>query len=56
MRHSESASRPRSENEIALVRAMDEVKRHVIHFYEGWPKKVKTEPYFMINSRTDGLQ
>jgi hypothetical protein len=54
-RLAEAASRPRTEKEKALVQAMDEFKRHVIRYYEGWPKKVKTEPYFMINSRTDGL-
>jgi len=33
---------------------MDELKHHVIRYYEGWPGKVKTGPYFMINSRIDG--
>jgi cytosine/adenosine deaminase-related metal-dependent hydrolase len=54
-RLAEAASRPRTEKEKALVQAMDELEHHVIRYYEGWPKKVKTEPYFMINSRTDGL-
>ena len=54
-RLAEAASRPRTEKEKALVQAMDELKHHAIRYYEGWPKKVKTEPYFMTNSRTDGL-
>jgi len=54
-RLAEAASRPRTEKEKALVQAMDELKHHVIRYYKAWPKKVKTEPYFMINSRTDGL-
>jgi hypothetical protein len=54
-RLAEAASPPRTEKEKALVQAMDELKHHAIRYYEGWPKKVKAEPYFMINSRTDGL-
>jgi cytosine/adenosine deaminase-related metal-dependent hydrolase len=54
-RLAEAASRPRTEKEKTLVQAMDELKHHVIRYYEAWPKKVKTEPYFMVNSRTDGL-
>jgi hypothetical protein len=54
-RLAEAASRPRTEKEKALVQAMDELKHHVIRYYEDWPKKVKTEPYFMVNSRIDGL-
>jgi 5-methylthioadenosine/S-adenosylhomocysteine deaminase len=53
-RLAEAASRPRTEKEKALVEAIEELKRHVIRYYDGWPKKVKTEPYFMINSRVDG--
>ncbi|MFH1125134.1 MAG: amidohydrolase family protein [Pseudomonadota bacterium] len=54
-RLAEAASRPRTEREKALVQAMDELKRHVIRYYEGWPKKVKSEAYFAVNSRVDGL-
>ena len=54
-RLAEAASRPRTEREKALVQAMDELKRHVIRYYEGWPKKVKPEAYFAVNSRVDGL-
>jgi len=54
-RLAEAASRPRTENEKAMVETMDELKKHVIRYYEGWTKKLKTEPYFMINSRTKGL-
>jgi 5-methylthioadenosine/S-adenosylhomocysteine deaminase len=51
----EAASRPRTEKEKALVQAMDELKRHVIRYYERWPHKVKPEAYFAVNSRMDGL-
>ncbi|MBP1742518.1 MAG: hypothetical protein H6Q48_4811, partial [Deltaproteobacteria bacterium] len=50
----EAASRPRTEKEKALVQAMDELKHHVIRYYEGWPEKLRSEPYFDINSRKDG--
>ena len=50
----EVASRPRTEKEKALVQATDEVKHHVIRYYEGWHQKVKPEPHFTANSRTDG--
>lgn len=53
-RLAEAASRPRTEKEKALVQAMDELKHHVISYHEGWSKKVKAEPYFTFNSRTDG--
>jgi len=55
-RLAEAASRPRSEKENALSQAMDELKHNVIRYYEGWPKKVKAEPFFPVNSRVDGLQ
>jgi 5-methylthioadenosine/S-adenosylhomocysteine deaminase len=51
----EAASRPRTENERKLVRAIDELKRHVIRYYGGWPKKVTKELYFRINSRIDSF-
>jgi len=49
----EAASRPRAVNERALVHAMDELRAHVVKYYQGWPEKVKLEPYFGINSRVD---
>ena len=54
-RLAEAASRPRTDKEKALVQAMDELKHHVIRYYEGWAKKIRTEPFFMTNSRIDGL-
>ncbi len=54
-RLADAASRPRTEREKALVQALDELKHHVIRYYEGWPQKAKPEPYFAINSRVDGL-
>ena len=54
LHEADAASQPRTEKEKTLVQAMDELKHHVIRYYEGWPQKVKAEPYFKLNSRTDG--
>ena len=54
-RLAEAASRPRTEKEQSLVQVMDELKQYVIEYYKGWPQKVKSEPYFAVNSRVDGL-
>ena len=50
----EEASQPRTEKEETFAEAIEELKRHVIRYYEGWPQKVKPEPYFFINSRLEG--
>jgi cytosine/adenosine deaminase-related metal-dependent hydrolase len=55
-RLAEAASQPRTEKEEAMLRAMDTLKAHVKNYYEGWPRKVDVEPYFMTNSRTDGIK
>jgi cytosine/adenosine deaminase-related metal-dependent hydrolase len=55
-RLAEAASRPRSAKEEAIIKAMDTLKEHVKTYYEGWTQKVDVDPYFMINSRTDGLE
>jgi cytosine/adenosine deaminase-related metal-dependent hydrolase len=54
VRLAEAASRPRTEKEKALAQAMDELKHHAIRYYEGWSKKVKADPYFVVNSKVDG--
>jgi 5-methylthioadenosine/S-adenosylhomocysteine deaminase len=54
-RLADAASRPRSEKEKALVQVMDELKHHVIRYYEGWSHEVKPEAFFAVNSRVDGL-
>ena len=55
-RLAEAASHPRSEKEQAMVQTMDILKARVKTYYEGWTRKVDVNPYFMINSRTDGLK
>ena len=55
-RLAEAASRPRSDKEIALVSMMDELKKHVIEYYRGWPARLKAEPFFQINSQREGIQ
>jgi len=52
----EAASRPRSTKEEAMVQAMATLKARVKTYYDGWTRKVDVDPYFMINSRTDGLK
>jgi len=55
-RLAEAASRPRTEKEEALAQALDELKKHVIQYYQGWTQKVESKPYFAINSRVNGLK
>jgi 5-methylthioadenosine/S-adenosylhomocysteine deaminase len=55
-RLAETASRPRTEKEKAFVEIMDELKKHVVQYYQGWPRTVSVEPYFQTNSRVDGLK
>ena len=50
-RLAEAASRPRTENEKELAGAIDELRRHVVRYYQGWPEETGTKPYFAINSR-----
>lgn len=50
-----SASRPRSEAEQAMVRALDALKERVKAYYAGWTQRVAPEPYFAVNSAVDGL-
>ena len=50
-RLAEEASRPRTEREKELVEALDELKRHVIRYYQGWTEKAEIKPYFAVNSR-----
>jgi cytosine/adenosine deaminase-related metal-dependent hydrolase len=50
-RLAEAASRPRTEKEKELAGAIDELRRHVVRYYQGWPEETGTKPYFAINSR-----
>jgi cytosine/adenosine deaminase-related metal-dependent hydrolase len=54
-RLAEAASRPRTEPQQAMVRAMDALKARVKAHYAGWTAKVDAQPYFAVNSRVDGL-
>ena len=54
-RLAEAASRPRTEKELALVRAMDEVKAHAVRHFKGWSCEGEWAPFFHINSRVDTL-
>ena len=55
-RLAEAASRPRKAAEEATVKALDELRRYVVRFYQGWLQKVEVMPYLAINSRVDGLK
>jgi cytosine/adenosine deaminase-related metal-dependent hydrolase len=55
-RLAEDSSRPRTDQEIALGRAMDTIKKQALKYYKGWPQKVDVEPYFYVNSQVDGLK
>ena len=55
-RLAEAASRRRTEREEGLAHVLDELKKHVIQYYQGWTQKVEPKPYFGINSRVDGLR
>ena len=50
-RLAEAASRPRTEEEKELAEGLEELRRHVVRYYQGWAKKAKAKPYFAINSR-----
>ena len=56
IRLAEAASRPRTEEEKARARAMDELRAHVTDYYKDWPKKLEFAPYFLVNSRIDGMK
>jgi cytosine/adenosine deaminase-related metal-dependent hydrolase len=51
-----AASRPRTETEKGKVQAMDELKTQVMRYYQSWPEEVEFAPYFIVNSRIDGLK
>jgi len=55
-RLAEAASRPKTKSEEDLAHVLDELKKYVIQYYQGWTQKVEQKPYFGINSRVDGLR
>ena len=52
----EAASRPRTDQEKALMQAMDTLKAQVKKYYKDWSRKVDVEPYFTVNSEVNGLK
>lgn len=54
-RLAEAASRPRTATEKGKVKAMDELKGEVIRYYRDWSEGVDFAPFFIVNSRVDGL-
>ena len=54
-RLAEASSQPRTEKNRALIAAMDTLKEQVVAYYQGWTGKVEVDPYFLTNSKSDGL-
>ena len=50
-RLAEVASRARTEKEKELAEGLEELRKHVVRYYQGWADEAKTNPYFAINSR-----
>ena len=55
-RLADAASRPRTATEKGKIQAMDELKAEVIRYYQSWPAEVDFDPFFIVNSRIDGLK
>lgn len=55
-RLAEAASRARTATEKGKMKAMDELKKQVMRYYESWPADVEFAPYFIVNSRSDGMK
>lgn len=55
-RLAEQASRPRTDQEKALLQGLDLVQKKIIDYYRGWPEMVETRPFLRVNSRVDGLK
>ena len=55
-RLAEASSQPRTEKDKAMISVMDTLKAQVIEYYGGWTEKVAVDPYFLTNSRVDGLK
>ena len=54
-RLAKTAARPKTDAEINLAAAMDEMKKHVTQYYQGWPEEIEADQFFKLNSKTDGF-
>ncbi len=54
-RLAEASSQPRTGKDRALIAAMDTLKEQAVAYYQGWTDKVEVDPYFLTNSKIDGL-
>jgi cytosine/adenosine deaminase-related metal-dependent hydrolase len=54
-RLAEASSQPRTGKDRALIAAMDTLKEQAVAYYKGWTDKVEVDPYFLTNSKIDGL-
>jgi 5-methylthioadenosine/S-adenosylhomocysteine deaminase len=55
-RLAEAASRPLTDQERAMHKGFELLQKHIIDHYRGWPEKVETSPFMLINSRVNGLK
>jgi adenine deaminase len=50
------AAKPRSEEQLQFKNAIDKLKRNVVDYFQGWPDMIEFDPFYVMNSRTDGLK
>ena len=55
-RLAEASSQPRTDKDRGLIAAMDTLKEQAVAYYQGWTDKVTVDPYFLTNSKVDGLK
>jgi predicted amidohydrolase YtcJ len=55
LRLAEAGSRPRTKKEEVFAAEMDELKRYIASYYEGWSRGVTHRPFYSINSRVAEL-
>jgi cytosine/adenosine deaminase-related metal-dependent hydrolase len=55
-RLAEQASRPRTDEENAMLQGINLIQQHIIDHYKDWPGMVETDPYMRINSKVGGLK
>jgi hypothetical protein len=54
-RLAEAASRRPSKDELTYKQTIDVLRAHVVKFFRGWPETVELKPFYLLNSRVNGL-
>jgi cytosine/adenosine deaminase-related metal-dependent hydrolase len=52
----QAAKRPRSEEELRFKEAINGVRAQIVNYFQGWPQMVDFNPFYRMNSRTDGFK